>query len=70
MLAEIQRGLAEAGMEDCRFLVVGDGSERAWLQTNLRNCTLTGTLRGAELAVPTPAWMHLYFRPKPILLAM
>jgi len=50
MLAEIQRGLAEAGMEDCRFLVVGDGSERSWLQTNLRNCKLTGTLRGVELA--------------------
>ena len=50
MLVDVQRGLANAGMEDCRFLVVGDGSERSWLQTNLRNCKLTGTLRGAELA--------------------
>jgi phosphatidylinositol alpha 1,6-mannosyltransferase len=50
MLVNVQRRLADAGMEDCRFLVVGDGSERSWLQTNLRNCRLTGTLRGAELA--------------------
>jgi phosphatidylinositol alpha 1,6-mannosyltransferase len=50
MLLEVQRGLAEAGMEDCRFLVVGEGSEREWLQTNLRNCKLTGVLRGKELA--------------------
>ena len=50
MLVEVQRGLAEAGMEDCRFLVVGEGSEREWLQTNLRNCKLTGVLRGKELA--------------------
>lgn len=50
MLLEVQRGLTEAGMEDCRFLIVGEGSEREWLQTNLRNCKLTGTLRGKELA--------------------
>jgi glycosyltransferase involved in cell wall biosynthesis len=50
MLLEVQRGLADAGMEDCRFLVVGEGSEREWLQTNLRNCKLTGVLRGKELA--------------------
>jgi glycosyltransferase involved in cell wall biosynthesis len=50
MLVDVQRALAEAGTEDCRFVVVGDGSERSWLRTNLRNCTLTGTLRGTELA--------------------
>ena len=29
MLVDVQRALAEAGTEDCRFVVVGDGSERS-----------------------------------------
>jgi glycosyltransferase involved in cell wall biosynthesis len=33
-----------------RLLLVGDGSEKDWLQNNLRSADLRGILRGAELA--------------------
>ncbi|MBZ5636430.1 MAG: glycosyltransferase [Acidobacteriia bacterium] len=37
-------------LRDYRFLVVGEGSERAWLQQHLENADLPGLLQGATLA--------------------
>jgi len=47
MLVDVQRALAEAGTEDCRLLLSAMGANGRGCG---RNCTLTGTLRGAELA--------------------
>ncbi|MBZ5675126.1 MAG: glycosyltransferase [Acidobacteriia bacterium] len=38
------------GLRDYRFLVVGDGSERAWLRQHLENADFPGLLHGTELA--------------------
>jgi phosphatidylinositol alpha 1,6-mannosyltransferase len=43
MLAKLQR-------PDVRFLIVGQGSEREWLEKNLRNAEFTGVLKGEPLA--------------------
>ena len=43
MLARLQR-------PDVRFLIVGQGSQREWLEANLANAEFTGVLRGEALA--------------------
>jgi phosphatidylinositol alpha 1,6-mannosyltransferase len=50
MLAELERALPAAGLRDFRFLIVGEGSERAWLQRNITAAEFPGILRGEELA--------------------
>jgi phosphatidylinositol alpha 1,6-mannosyltransferase len=49
-LAEIERGLIAAGRTGYRFLVVGQGAERPWLEENLKRVQFTGVLRGEPLA--------------------
>jgi phosphatidylinositol alpha 1,6-mannosyltransferase len=49
-LGGIDRGLVAAGVSNYRFLVVGEGSEREWVKSNLASCEVPGTLRGTELA--------------------
>jgi len=49
-LAEIERALIAAGHENYRFLVVGQGSERPWLEANLKRVEFTGVLSGEPLA--------------------
>ncbi len=50
LLAELEKLLTEEGIANYRFLVVGEGSERAWLRKNLRRAGLPGLLRGLPLA--------------------
>lgn len=50
MLAKLEAGLRDAGVRDCRFLIVGDGSERLWLMQNLCGAELPGALSGEILA--------------------
>jgi len=50
LLVEIEQGLLAAGRTNFSFLVVGDGSERGWLERNLKNAVFTGVLRGRALA--------------------
>jgi len=50
MLAAIETRLRAAGMEDYRFLVIGEGAERGWLRANLKRADVPGVLRGEELA--------------------
>jgi phosphatidylinositol alpha 1,6-mannosyltransferase len=50
LLAELERGLLAAGATNFRFVIVGEGSERAWLQNELRQAEFTGVLRGEALA--------------------
>jgi phosphatidylinositol alpha 1,6-mannosyltransferase len=49
-LVELERGLIEAGAGDFRFLIVGCGSEREWLERRMRRAEFTGILRGEALA--------------------
>jgi phosphatidylinositol alpha 1,6-mannosyltransferase len=49
-LVEIERALIAAGHSNFSITVVGDGSERAWLERNLRHGVFTGVLRGHFLA--------------------
>lgn len=50
LLAALEHGLRQAGITDYRFLVVGEGGERAWLRENLQQAELPGLLRGIPLA--------------------
>jgi len=50
LLAEIERALGESGQKDFRIVVVGDGSEVAWLKRTLKHGEFAGVLRGKELA--------------------
>ena len=49
-LVDIERALLAAGHKNFSILVVGDGSERSWLERNLRHGIFTGVLRGQFLA--------------------
>lgn len=49
-LADIARRLPEEIRSQVRFLIVGDGSERAWLEQHLPGACFTGVLRDGELA--------------------
>lgn len=49
-LAEIEDALQRDGIGNYRFLIVGDGSERTWLESRLRHADFTGELFGEALA--------------------
>ncbi len=49
-LVELERALLAVGTTNYRFVVVGDGSERAWLERNLLRAEFTGVLKGDDLA--------------------
>ena len=50
VLRDVEQALLGAGQRNFRFLIVGDGHERAWLRANLRHAEFTGVLRGEALA--------------------
>jgi phosphatidylinositol alpha 1,6-mannosyltransferase len=50
LLARIEEMLIAEGVTNYKFLIVGDGSERQWLQQNMKSVELPGVLRGEELA--------------------
>lgn len=49
-LAALERAILAQGNQDVRFTIVGDGSERAWLEQTMTRATFAGTLRGDALA--------------------
>jgi glycosyltransferase involved in cell wall biosynthesis len=49
-LCDLEKALLAADVPPFRFLIVGDGSERAWLSRNLKAADLPGVLRGEDLA--------------------
>ena len=49
-LAELDAALEKAGLNEYKFLIVGEGNEESWLRKNLRRAEFTGVLRGEELA--------------------
>jgi len=46
----IERAMIDAGIERFEIHIIGDGSEREWLQANLRKGVFPGVLLGQELA--------------------
>ena len=50
LLAALERALLEKGVRDCRFVIVGEGSERRWLERSLQRAEFTGVLSGGALA--------------------
>jgi glycosyltransferase involved in cell wall biosynthesis len=50
VFAEIETALRAAGLQDYRFLIVGDGSERAWLRDHLQSADLPGLMHGEDLS--------------------
>ncbi len=49
-LGQIETALRQANIENYKFLIVGEGGERNWLEKNLRDASLTGEIFGEELA--------------------
>ncbi len=49
-LADVEHALLAAGHTSFSFLVVGEGSERPWLERNLTRAIFTGVLRDEKLA--------------------
>lgn len=49
-LGEIETALKKANVENYKFLIIGEGGERVWLEKNLQNKHLTSEIFGEELA--------------------
>jgi glycosyltransferase involved in cell wall biosynthesis len=49
-LRDLEKAVQGAGFRDYRFLIVGDGSERGWLEQTLERAEFTGVLKGEALA--------------------
>lgn len=50
MLIDLENELLKTGKNNFKFLIVGDGNEREYLEANLRNAEFTGFLEGNQLA--------------------
>ena len=50
LLVDLEQALIDAGRTDYRFVIVGHGAEREWLEQNLRRAEFTGVLRDEALA--------------------
>jgi phosphatidylinositol alpha 1,6-mannosyltransferase len=62
LFVDIERALLQSGYRDFSIVIVGDGSEREWLQRNLTHGSFTGILRG-ELLAEAYANMDLFVFP-------
>ncbi len=49
-LVRLDSALQAAGVTNYRFLIVGDGDERPWLEKNLSKADFTGEIRGEAVA--------------------
>jgi glycosyltransferase involved in cell wall biosynthesis len=50
LLAELEKRLLAAGKTDFKFLIVGQGNEREWLEKNMKTAEFTGFLEGEQLS--------------------
>ena len=50
LLADLEKALLNAGKNNFKFLIVGEGNERSYLEKNMRTAELTGFLEGEQLA--------------------
>jgi phosphatidylinositol alpha 1,6-mannosyltransferase len=49
-LGQIEAALEKANIKNYKFLIVGEGGERCWLEKNLESASLTGEIFGEKLA--------------------
>lgn len=50
LLVDLEKKLLENGKTNFKFLIIGEGNEREWLEKNLQNAEFTGFLDGEKLA--------------------
>jgi glycosyltransferase involved in cell wall biosynthesis len=50
LMADLERKLIEKGKTNFKFLIVGEGNEREWLEKNMRQAEFTGFLDGEKLS--------------------
>lgn len=50
MLVDVEKAFIAEGIEDYEFLIVGEGTEREFLEQNMKKAVLTGFLEGESLA--------------------
>jgi phosphatidylinositol alpha 1,6-mannosyltransferase len=50
LLAGLEKKLLEKGRTNFKFLIVGEGNEREWLEKNMRHAEFTGFLDGEQLS--------------------
>ena len=50
LLADLERKLIEKGRTNFRFVIVGEGNEREWLEKNMQRAEFTGFLDGEKLS--------------------
>lgn len=50
VLADLERGLIARGKTNFKFLIVGEGSERGFLESNMQHAELPGFLDGKQLS--------------------
>ena len=50
LLADLERELFARGRKNFKFLIIGEGSERPFLEQNMRTAEMTGFLDGKELS--------------------
>lgn len=50
MLADLEKKLIEAGKTNFKFLIVGEGNEREFLEKNMQHAEFTGFLEGEQLS--------------------
>jgi glycosyltransferase involved in cell wall biosynthesis len=61
-LGQIETALQQANIGNYKFVIVGEGGERNWLEKNMHSASLTGEIFGEELA-KTYANMDLFVFP-------
>lgn len=50
LLADLESELLKKGKTNFKFLIIGEGNEREWLEKNLKNAEFTGFLDGEQLS--------------------
>lgn len=50
LLADLEKKLFEAGKTNFKFVIVGEGNEREWLEKNMTTVEMTGFLDGEKLS--------------------
>jgi len=50
LLADLEKRLLKAGKTNFKFVIVGEGNEREWLEKNLRQAEFTGFFDGEQLS--------------------
>jgi glycosyltransferase involved in cell wall biosynthesis len=67
-LRDVEQALLAAGIENFRFVIVGDGHEREWLQANIQQWNSPVFSEATLWRGPMPTWTSSLSRPTPILM--